>query len=154
MVCPFVPTHPFVSCPAEDFRARRAPPKSAYTSTTTTLQQLRLPPIYRPYSPANVLKQSDMPGRACHNCPQRNRGGCRWVNQPTRRCTTHTYVCPRHNSAYQTYQSFLSCQGERDAAERRLRAGTSEPEPSGNRNDQSHNNVSRSPRNNRQNRRR
>lgn len=138
----------FISILAENFGKDEHLP-----NPRTTLPQLQLysnfgsfPSIDLP--PADVFKRFNMPGRNCHNCPQRNRGGCRWVYQPTRRCATHTYVCPRHNSAYQTYQSCLSCDGERRAAERRSRAGISEPEPNGNRNNQSHNNVSRRRRNN------
>lgn len=118
----------FISVPAENFRENRTPPKSANNTSTTTL--LRQPNMNRRMA------------RNGHHCPQDNRGGCRWVNRPARRCTTHTYVCPIHNSVYQTYQSCLSCEGERRAAERRARAGTPEPEPSGTRNNQRRNNFS------------
>lgn len=56
-----------------------------------------------------------------HHCTQNRRGGCRWVNEPVHRCYTHTFVCPIHNLAHQTYQSCLSCDGARLAVERALR---------------------------------
>jgi hypothetical protein len=86
--------------------------------TTTTLTIHHTPHL--PPNPPNQLPKMPKGGsrRNDHHCPQRHRGGCRWVNTPVRHCATHSHKCPIHNMPHQTYQTCRKCDGENNAAER------------------------------------
>lgn len=64
-----------------------------------------------------------------HHCPERGRGGCRWVDEPVHYCERHAVLCPEHNLPHYDWQECLSCKGERLAAERDKKAAKNNKDP-------------------------
>lgn len=98
-------------------------------------QVLSANPPSKPPQSDQIMGKGGMK-RDNHHCPQSRRGGCRWVHEPVHRCYTHTYVCPIHNTPHQTFQSCLSCEHARQAAERALRNQVSRNRPNNRQNNQ------------------